>query len=99
LNRKLFKTGLQGEEHGPMIADDGVGSAPPRDGLAKDVAQAREVLPIEAARPDNGPTVAVEDQHAVEPLAVDLHEIPQIRKPDLMRSHGLQGPLRGARTP
>ena len=30
---------LQGEAHGPMIADAGSGSTPPRDGLATDVAQ------------------------------------------------------------
>ena len=91
LDAELRQAGLQSEAHGPMIADDGVRRAPPRDGLAKDVAQPREVLPVEAARPDDRPTVAVEDQAAVEPVPVDLDEIPQIGLPNLVRRGGQSG--------
>jgi hypothetical protein len=61
--------------------------------------QPREVLPVETPGAHEGPAVAVENQDAVEPVSVDLDEIPEIRKPDLMWSHGLQGPFCGVRAP
>src|SRR5262245_35762222 len=65
--------------------------APLSDRLAEDLDQRREILPIKAAGPDDGPAVAVEDEHAVEPAPVDLDQIPDVGKPDLMGSGGLFG--------
>src|SRR5919108_1944694 len=53
-----------------------------------DLDDAGEVLPVEAARPDDRPTITVEDQDAVEPLPIDLDEIPDVGEPDLMRGGG-----------
>jgi hypothetical protein len=95
LDRELFKTRLQRHKHHPMIADEALWGAPLSDGLAEDLAQPREGLPLEAAGPDNSPTVAIEDQYAIKPLAVDLDEIPQVGKPDLVGSRGLSGAFVG----
>ena len=74
-----------------MIADDGVRRAPLRNRLAEDLDHAGEVLAIEAAGPDDGPAVAVEHEDAVEPVPVDLDQIPHIGKPDLMGRGGRRG--------
>ena len=76
-----------------MIADDRLRRSPLGNGLAEDLAHPGEVLPLEAPGPDNGSAVAVEDEDAIEPLAVDLDQIAQISKPDLMGSRGLSGPF------
>jgi hypothetical protein len=89
LNRQLREIGLQGRKHNAMVANDTLRGVPLGDCLAEDLAQPREVLPVEAARPDNGPTVAVEDQEALDPLVVDLDEVPQIGKPDLVGRRGM----------
>ena len=76
-----------------MVTDDALRCAPLGHCLAEHLAQPREVLPVEAARPHNGPAVAVEDQDTVEPLAIDFDEVPQIGKPDLMWDSGLLRPF------
>src|SRR6266545_4857172 len=93
LDRELFKTRLQRHKHRPIIADDALWGAPLGEGLAEDLAQPREVLPVEATRPHNGPAVAIEDQDTVEPLAIDFDEIPQIGEPDLVRGGSLLRPF------
>jgi hypothetical protein len=67
-----------------MITDDGLGSAPLRQRVPKDLKDPRKILPLAAARTHDGPTIAIKDQNAIEPLALDLHQIPEIDKPDLM---------------
>ena len=89
LNRELFKTGLQRHEHRSMVTDDALRGTPLGDRLAEDLAQPREVLPVEAARPDDRPAIAVEDQDTIEPVAVVLDELSQIDKPDLVRRRGV----------
>jgi hypothetical protein len=78
-----------------VVADHFVRRAPLGDRLAEDLAQPREVLPLNAPGPDARPTLAIEDQHAIEPLAVDLDEIPQVGKPDVVGSRGLPGAFVG----
>jgi hypothetical protein len=72
-----------------MITDDSLGGSPLLNGLAEDLDHLGEGLPVEAPGPDNGSTVAVEDEEAIEPLAVDLDQIAQISEPDLMGSRGV----------
>jgi hypothetical protein len=45
-----------------MITDDGLGGSPLLNGLAEDLDHLGEGLPVEAPGPDNGSTVAVEDE-------------------------------------
>jgi hypothetical protein len=78
LNRERLKTRLQRHEYGAMITDDRLGGSPLLNGLAEDLDHPGEGLPVEAPGPDNGSAVAVEDEDAIEPLAVDLDEIAQI---------------------
>jgi hypothetical protein len=82
------QTGTQRQKHPGIITDNDIRRAPPRDRLAADLHDAGEVLSVEAARPNDGPAVAVEDEDAVEPVIVDFDEIADISKPDLMRSGG-----------
>jgi hypothetical protein len=84
---------MQGEEHLGMIADHFVRRAPLADGLAEDLAQPREVLPLEAPSADNRSAVAVKDEDTIEPLAADFDKVAQIGEPDLVGSRGLSGPL------
>ncbi len=95
LNRELLKTRLQRHEYGAMITDDRLGGAPLLNGLAEDLDHPGEGLPVEAPGPDNSAAVAVEDEDAIEPLAVDLDQIAQIGKPDLMGSRGVPGAFVG----
>src|SRR6516165_1734715 len=74
-----------------MVTDYGTGGAPPRQGVAKDVEHTREILPLEAAGPYYGATVAIKDQDTIEPLLRYLDQIPHIHKPHLMRGRGLGG--------
>ena len=82
---------MQGEEHLGMIADHFVRRAPLGDGLAEDLAQPREVLPLKAPGSDNRAAVAVKDEDTVEPLAVDLDQVAQVGEPDLRGRRGLSG--------
>ncbi len=93
LDRQLLKTGLQRHEHRPMITDDALRGTPPGDRLAEDLAQPREVLAVEAPDPHKGTAVAVEDQDAVQPLAIDVNEVAQVGEPDLMRGSRLVRPF------
>ena len=97
LNRERLKTRLQRHEHGPMITDDRLGGAPLLNGLAEDLDHPGEGLPVEAPGPDNGAAVAVEDEDAIEPLAIDLDQVAQVGKPDLMGSRGVPGAFVGVR--
>lgn len=74
-----------------MITDDFLGSAPLYQGLPQDVEDTREILPLKATGSDDGPTIAIKDQHTVEPLSVNLDQIAQVNKPDLMGSRRLLG--------
>jgi hypothetical protein len=88
LNRELIEAGLQGHKHGPVVNDDGLWGSPPCDGLTEDMHQPGEVLPVEAARPDDRPAIPIEDQDTVEPVPVDLDQIADVSKLDLMRGGG-----------
>ena len=88
---ELLQTGTQGQKHPGIVADDGVRRAPPRDRLAADLDDAGEVLTVEAAGTHEGPAVAVEQQDAIEPVPVDLDQVPHIDTPDLMGSGGGEG--------
>jgi hypothetical protein len=68
-----------------MIADDGLRGAPLRQRLPKDVEDAREILPLQAARSNDRATIPIKNQHTVEPVPGNLDEIPEIDKPGLMR--------------
>src|SRR5262245_63938795 len=68
-----------------MVTDYSPRGAPPSKGLAKDLEQAREILPLEAACPDDGTTIPIKDQDAIEPLPINLDQIAHIHTPDLMR--------------
>jgi len=72
-----------------MVTNDFVRGAPPREGMAKNLEQSREILPLKASSPDDGPTIAIKDHHAIEPLSVNLDQIAQVDKPHLMRGDGL----------
>jgi hypothetical protein len=83
---ELLQAGAQGQKHTRVVADDGVRRAPLRNRLAADLDHAGEVLSIETARAHNRPAVPVEQQEAIEPMPVDLDQIPHIDEPDLMGS-------------
>jgi hypothetical protein len=91
LNRELIEAGLQGHKHGPVVTDEGLWGAPLCHGLTEDVPQPGEVLPVEAARPDDRPALPIDDQDIVEPVPVDLDQIADVSKPDLMRGGGQEG--------
>jgi hypothetical protein len=82
-----------------MVTDHGLRGAPPGQGVANDLEQAREMLPLEAAGADDGPTVPLKDQDALEPLALDLDQIAHIDKPDLVRDSRLLGAFTRRREP
>jgi hypothetical protein len=63
------------------------------NGLPEDLDQLREILPIEAAGSHDRPAIAIEDEDAVEPAPIDLDQIPEVGKPDLMGSRGLLRPF------
>src|ERR671938_1759545 len=67
-----------------MITDDGPRGAPLGQRMPKDLEDTRKILPLTAACTHDGPAIAIKDQDAIEPLARDLHQIPEIDKPDLM---------------
>jgi hypothetical protein len=67
-----------------MVTDHGLRGAPPGQGLAKDLEQAREILPLETAGPDERPAIPIKDQDAIEPLPINLDQIAHIHKPDLV---------------
>ena len=73
----------QCQRHPCMIAHDGLGRAPLPKRLAVDL-ETGEVLWIEATTSHEGPTVAV--RSALEPVALDPHQIAPGDKPDLMGS-------------
>jgi hypothetical protein len=54
------------------------------DRLAADLDDAGEVLAVKATRSHEGPTVPVEQQDAIEPVSINLDQIPHIDEPDLM---------------
>jgi hypothetical protein len=58
-----------------MSTDDGLRGAPLRERVPKDLEDPREILPLEAARSDDGPTVSIKNQHTIEPLPGNLDEI------------------------
>jgi hypothetical protein len=93
LDRERFKTGRQRPEHCPLITADALRGPPSGNRLAEDLAQPREVLAVEAACPPNGPTVAIEDEDAIEILAIDVAEVPQSGEPALMRGSRLVRPF------
>src|SRR5215813_7347915 len=74
-----------------MITDDFLRGTPLRQRLTKDVEDTREILPLTASRPDDGPTIAIKDQHTIKPLSANLDQIAQVGKPDLMGSRRLLG--------
>jgi hypothetical protein len=78
-----------------MITDDSLGGSPLLNGLAEDLDHPGKGLPVEAPGPDNGAAVAVEDEDAIEPVAVALDQIAQISEPDLMGSRGVPGAFVG----
>ena len=88
---ELLQTGTQRQKHSGIITDDCLGRPPLGNGLAADLDDAGEVLPIETARAHKGPTVAVEQENAVEPMPLDLDQIPHIDAPDLMERRGVLG--------
>jgi hypothetical protein len=90
-NAERLQTGTQRQKHPSIVTDDGLRRAPPRDRLAADLDDAGEVLAVEAARSHEGPTVPVEQQDAIEPVSIDLHQIPHIDEPDLMGRGGGEG--------
>ena len=91
LNRELIEAGLQGHKHGPVATDEGLWGTPPCDGLTEDVPQPGEVLPVEAARPDDRPAIPIDEQETVAPVPVDLDQIADVSEPDLMRGGGQVG--------
>jgi hypothetical protein len=74
-----------------MITDDFFRGAPLRQRLPKDVEDTREILSLEASRSNDGPTIAIKNQHTIKPLSINLDQITQVGKPDLMGSRGLLG--------
>jgi hypothetical protein len=48
-----------------MITDDFLRGAPLRQRLTKDVEETREILPLNASRSDDGPAIAIKDQHTI----------------------------------
>jgi hypothetical protein len=64
-----------------MATDDRLRDPPPLNGLAEDLDHPGEGLPVEVPGPDNGAAVAIEDEDAREPLAVNLDPIAQVGKP------------------
>ena len=88
---ELLETGTQGQKHPGIVADDGVRRAPLRDRLAADLDHAGEVLAVETAGAHEGPAVAVEQEDTIEPVPLDLDQIPHIDEPDLMGSGGGRG--------
>jgi hypothetical protein len=82
-----------------MVTDHGLRGAPPGQGLAKDLEPARELLPLEAAGPDNGPTVPIKDQDAIEPWPIDLDQRAHLPTPDLGRDRRLLGAFTRRREP
>lgn len=74
-----------------MITDDFLRSAPLDDRLGHDLDHAAEILPLTATRSDDGPTRAIKDPHTVEPLPVNLDQLAQVDKPDLLGRRRLLG--------
>ena len=60
-----------------MVTDHFLRGTPLGQRLTKDLEDAREILPLKAAGADDGPTIAIKDQHTVEPLSVNLDQIAQ----------------------
>jgi hypothetical protein len=92
-----LQAGTQDHKHAGIVADHHVRGAPLGDGLAADLHHAGEVLAIETARAHNRPTVPIEQEDTVEPVPLDLDQIPYIDEPDLMGSRGLPGTFVGVR--
>lgn len=96
---QLAETWGERRTHCRMVADHFLRGPPLAQGVPKDLEQPRQILAFKAARPNNRAAVAIEDQHAIEPLSLNLHEILHIDKPDLMRRRRLLGAFsRGGET-
>lgn len=74
-----------------MITDDFLRGAPRRQRVPQDVENPRAILPLKASRPDDGPALAIKDQPTLKPLSINLDQITQVGKPDLMGSRRLLG--------
>src|SRR5215510_10418096 len=71
-NLELTETRSQRGTHGRIVTDHFLWSPPLSEGLTKDLQHPREILSFVTARTDDGPTIAIKDQDAIEPLAFDL---------------------------
>src|SRR5262252_6875164 len=67
-----------------MVTDHSLRGTPLRERLAKDLHDPAEILPLAAARPHDRTTVAIKNQHTIEPVPGNLDERSEIDEPDLV---------------
>jgi hypothetical protein len=91
LDAQLAETGGKRGQHCGMITHHCLWGPPPQEGRAKDLQHPREIVPLQAARSHDSPTIAIKDQEALEPLPLDLHQIAPIHTPALLGRRRLRG--------
>jgi hypothetical protein len=94
---ELLETGTQGQKHPGIVADHRVRGTPLRNGLAADLHHAGEVLAIKAPGSEDGLTVAIEQEDAVEPVPIDPDQIPHVDTSDMVGSCSMPGTYVGIR--
>jgi hypothetical protein len=97
VDAERLEPGAQGEKYPGMVADHRVRRAPLGHGLAAHWHHPGEVLAIEAPSAHEGPAVAVAQQDALEPVSVDVGQIPHIHEPHWVGRRGLPRTLVGMR--
>jgi hypothetical protein len=96
---ELTETRGQRGTPGRMVPDHFPGSPPLREGLTKDLQQPRAILSFVTARAADGPTLALKEQDAREPLALDLPQRPASDNPALLGRRRLPGACVRVREP